>query len=117
MSYNLIGFIALIILSIGIAIIIYSIVYKSLRKLIDEVVKIPSSTIFYLRVFQIGLILIFLSAALGESWKFKQDAAFMEYVWNLAGGISSALGQAVFFLSVYLVLVTILVSVLLRHDK
>lgn len=117
MNYNLIGFLTLLSIAVGIAVVIYVLVLGSLRRLIDEIVKIPSSTTFYVRMFQVGIILIFLSAALGQSWQFKHDAAFMEYVWNVAHGISSALGHAVFFLSIYLILITILVSVLLRHDK
>ena len=117
MNYNLLGFIILLILSGGIAIVIYIMVSDSLRRLIDEVAKMPSSTTFYVRVFIIGLTLTFLSAALSQRWIFKEDAAFMEYVWNVADGISSGLGHALIFLSVYLILVTILISVLLRHDK
>ncbi len=117
MNYNFIGFITLLILSGGVAIIIYTILNRSLRKLIEEAVKIPSSTIFYVRIFQICLILISLSAVIDRHWNLKQDAAAMEYVWNAASGISSALLGIAIFLSVYLILTTILVSVLLRHDK
>ena len=117
MNNNLLGFITLLALSAAIALGIYTMICASLRKLIDEIVRIPSSTTFYVRAFQIGIILVFLSAALGQRWIFKEDAAFMQYVWNVADGISSGIGYAVLFLSVYLILVTIFVSVLVRHDQ
>ena len=118
MLQNIAGFIVLLTISIAISLLVYALACKSLRSLLDEVVKLPSGTTFYMRLFLIGLVFIALSSALDAEFALKQDAAFMEYAWKVADGLSSVFGITCLFITGYLFLVTILIAVLRhRHDK
>jgi preprotein translocase subunit SecG len=64
------------------------------------------------------LFLSALSAAIGTSFYLKPDSRFMEYVWKAAEGVSSTLEKTLWFVAVYLVLITILVATLkIKDDK
>jgi cbb3-type cytochrome oxidase subunit 3 len=118
MLQNISGFVVLLIISIAIALIVYALARKSLRSLLEEVVKLPSGTTFYMRLFLIGLVFIALSSALDVQFDLKEKAAFMEYVWRVADGLSSTFGITCLFIVGYLLLITILVAVLRkRNDK
>lgn len=118
MLLNIFGFVILLTISIAISLLVYVLVRKSLRGLLDEVVKLPSGTTFYMRLFLIGLVFIALSSALDTNFAMKKDAAFMEYMWRVADGLSSVLGFSCLFITGYLFLATILITVLRhRHDK
>ena len=118
MLQNISGFVVLFIISIAISLIVYALVCKSLRSLLDEVVKLPSGTTFYIRLFLIGIVFIALSSALDTEFALKENAGFMEYVWKVADGLSNVFGYTCLYILGYLTLVTILVAVLRhRHDK
>jgi len=118
MLQNISGFVVLLTISIAISLLVYALARKSLRGLLDEVVKLPSGTTFYMRLFLIGLVFIALSSALDTEFALKEDTAFMEYVWRVADGLSSVFGITCLFITGYLFLVTILIAVLRhRHDK
>ncbi len=118
MQQNISVFIVLLTISVAISLLVYALVRKSLRGLLDEVVKLPSATTFYMRLFLTGLVFIALSSALDTNFFLKKDAAFMEYIWRVADGLSSVLGFTCLFITGYLFLVTILIAVLRhRHDK
>lgn len=117
MIANVCGFVILLILSIGIAFVVQLLLRKSLRSLLEEVVQLPPGTTFYTRLLVIGLFFIALSSALNVKFDLKADAAFMEYVWKIAEGLSSVFGMTCLFLTGFLLLITILVAVLRRrHD-
>jgi preprotein translocase subunit SecG len=118
MTANTTGFIAVLVISVGAAVGVHMLVRRSLRNLLDELVSLPAATSFYLRVLLTGLILIALSAALGNSFDLKAGSALMEYVWRAASGVSSVLGQVCWFVVAYLIVVTVLIAVLRRrHDQ
>jgi len=106
--------VVVLLVSVTIALLIFKLFRKSLKSLLDEVVSISSGTIFYVRVFLISLVFIALSSAL--KIQFQEDAKFMEYVWEIADGLSSVFSGLSIFLVVYLTLITILISVL-RHKS
>jgi hypothetical protein len=112
MLKNILGFGVLLVISIIVALTIYLLTRKSLRRLLDEVIKLPSGTTFYLRLFSIGLLFITLSVSLESDFNLKADAAFMEYIWEIADGLSSLFGNICFFILGYLTLVTIILAVL-----
>jgi hypothetical protein len=116
MAANICGFAVLLVLAIAIALVVILLVRRSLRSLLDDVVKIPPGTTFYTRLLAIGLIYIALSGALGVQFDLKDDAAFMEYVWKVASGLSSTCGFICLFLTGYLFVATILVAVLKRKS-
>ena len=57
MLNNMCAFVALLSISVGTAAVIYALVSKSLGALLDEVIRLPSGTTFYLRLFLTGLVL------------------------------------------------------------
>lgn len=117
MTENICWFAVLVILTVACALSVTALLHKSLRALLEEVVKLPSGTTFYARVFGIGVLFVALSAAFDVPFDLKPEAATMEYVWKVAEGLSSALSMTCVFLTAYLLLVTILVAVLKgRHD-
>ncbi|MGE5528952.1 MAG: hypothetical protein ACM3X6_07405 [Patescibacteria group bacterium] len=117
MNWNLLGFAVLLLLSVGAAFLVYLLVRKSLRALLDEAVGLPACTAFYARLFSLGMLLIALAAALGTEFGFKRDAAFMEYVWKVADRLSTLFGNLCLFTGGFLVVVTVLVASLKRRHE
>lgn len=118
MIQNIIGFVILLLVSIGTALLVYALVQKHLSTLLDKVIRLKAGTTFYIRVFLIGLVFIALSAALDVQFSLKQSAVVMEYVWKIADGLSTVFGQTTLFIFGYLILVTILIAVLRKkHGK
>ncbi len=115
---NLYGFVVLFAASIGIAAVIYASVRKSLVDLLDEVARLPAATTFYSRLFLICVFFMALSTAVGTTFNLKAEAAFMEYVWVVAKGLSEVFRDIALFLLGFLVLATVLVVVLRgRNDQ
>ena len=117
MTANVYGFAVLFFVSIASAAIIFGLVYKSIRSLLDEVIKLPEATTFYARLFLIGLVLVAGSAMLEEPFDLKAGSPFMEYTWKVAEGLSEVFGNTCLFLVAYLALITILVATLRRKNE
>jgi preprotein translocase subunit SecG len=110
------AFLALLILSLIVPIILFLLLRDSLRDLLRHTVKLPGAVTFYLRSFLLVLFLSALSAAVGISFDLKPGSHFMEYVWKGAEGISSTLERTLWFVGIYVVVVTILVATLKIKD-
>ena len=113
---NVLGFTTLFIISLGMAVIVYVSFRKTLGSLLDEVVKIPSATTFYLRVFFVCLFFLTLSAIFKTTFDLEDGRPFMEFVWKVASGLSTFFGNISFSLVVFLLFMTILVVVLRRQN-
>jgi Ni/Fe-hydrogenase subunit HybB-like protein len=110
-SHNAIAFAFDLAIGIGIALVLFALLRNSLRELLDNVIKLPEGTTLYLRV----LVLVFLLQVLAKvitGIHLKPDAHFMEYVWEIAGHLSSVFGDISYILLVYLGMITVLVVVL-----
>jgi hypothetical protein len=115
---NLAGFVILLLLSLGLTFAIWAALSKSLQGLLNQVLKLPDGTIFYLRMFLTGLLLAAAAGAIGTAFNFKPDDPFMEYVWKVASGVESVCQYFFGFLLGYLLLITVLVAVLrARHEQ
>ena len=115
--HNLAGFVILMVISLGLTFSIWAAVSKSLKGLLDQVVKLPEGAAFYLRTFLIGLLLAAAAGGLGTVFDLKAGDPFMEYVWKVASGLESVCQYFFGFLLGYLVLITVLVAVLRsRHE-
>lgn len=99
-------------LALLVSLIVYSFLAKSLIKMLDEVVRLPAATSFYIRILGIIIALISLSSALYKQPDVKENAAFMEYVWYYGMVLSSIFEDIFWFLCGYLLIVTILVAAL-----
>jgi len=116
MSGNACGFAVATVLSIGVALLVYALVRRGLHILLDETIRIPAGTSFYARLFLIGLVFLALYSVLSKPFRLAGDAAFMEYVWQIADEVSSTLVSSCIFIGVYLVLITIIVAALRRRN-
>jgi hypothetical protein len=117
-SHNLAGFVILLALALLLTFAIWALVSKSLEGLLDQALKLPDGTTFYLRSFLIGLLLADFAGSLGTNFNFKPSDPFMEYVWRVAAGLQEVCEFFFAFLLGYLVLVTVLVAVLrAKHEQ
>jgi len=96
--------------------ILFLLVRTSLNDLLRHTLKLQAGITFYLRSFLLVLYLASLSAAIGTSFDLKPGSRFMEYVWKGAEGLSSSLEKTLWFVAIYLVLITILVATLKVRD-
>ena len=110
MDLNIIAFLFLLALAVAIPTILFLLLRSSLNNLLRHTLKLEAGITFYLRSFLLVLYLAALSGAIGISFDFKPESHFMEYVWKGASGISSSLMNLVIFISVYLILITILIA-------
>jgi hypothetical protein len=98
--------------------VIWTAVSKSLQGLLNQVVKLPDGTVFYLRTFLIGLLLAAASGGIGTEFNLKTSDPFMEYVWKVASGLQNVVLYMLWLLLGYLALITVLVAVLRsRHEQ
>ncbi len=118
MSPQLSAFLTLLVLALAVPIVLFLLLRSSLFDLLRQTLKVQAGITFYLRSFLLILFLSALSAAVGTSFDLKPDARFMEYVWKGAEGLSSTLEKTLWFVAVYLILITILVATLkIKDDK
>ena len=116
--YNLAGFVILLLLSFGLTLAIWAAVSKSLKALLDQVVKLPDGTTFYVRSFLILILLGAAAGANGPAFNLKITDPFMEYVWRVTGGLEDVCQYLLGILLGYVALVTVLVIVLrFRHEQ
>ncbi len=118
MNLPLSAFLSLLVLSLVVPIILFLLVRNSLVDLLRHTIKVQAAITFYVRSFLLVLFLSALSASIGTSFDLKSDAPFMEYIWKGAEGVSSTLEKMLWFVALYLVLVTILIATLkIKDDK
>jgi preprotein translocase subunit SecG len=112
------SFLVLLLLALAVPLVLYLPLRSSLRELLRHTVRLEAGVTFYLRSFLLVLFLSALSAAIGASFDLKPDARFMEYVWKMASGLSDTLEKTLWFVAIYLVLITILIATLkFKDDK
>jgi hypothetical protein len=117
-AQDLAGFVILLALLLLLTFAIWALVSKSLRGLLNQVLKLPDGTTFYLRSFLLGLLLAAFAGSLGTTFDLKPGNPFMEYVWKVAGGLDDFCRYFFAFLLGYLALVTVLVAVLrAKHEQ
>jgi hypothetical protein len=117
-AHNLAGFVILLALSLLLTFAIWALVSKSLQGLLNQALKLPDGTAFYLRSFLLGLLLAAFAGGLGTTFNFKSGDPFMEYVWRVGAGVHEVCEYFFAFLLGYLALVTVLVAVLgAKHEQ
>jgi hypothetical protein len=110
-AYNAVAFLFEMLISAGIVLVLYSLLGKNLRELLDKVIRLPAGSAFYMR----ALVLMLLCGALSKvisGVHQKPEAHFMEYVWAVAGDVSGVFDNVFLILLGYVAIVTVLVVVL-----
>ena len=114
MSPNGVVFLAVFILSILIAALLERFLRPGLRRLLEQVVDLPSATESYLRAFSIVVFFVVFSVVAGTHSDLKGGAHFMEYVWGVASRLQEAFQNLFIVLLVYVALITVLTAALRR---
>ncbi len=99
-------------LALGLVLLIYRLLRSSLREALDQIIRLPAATTFYLRVLSLTLVFLALSKVIGSRFDLKPEAHFLEYVWAVASDLGGIFESVAWNLLAYLSLVTILVAVL-----
>jgi len=110
--YNLLGFAVLVVVSAGLALLVYGLLREDLRGLLGAALKVPGGVSFFLRALLIVLLYSALAGAIGKEFSLKPDAHFIEYVWSINSGLKDVIQNSLLSLLAYLVLITVLVAVL-----
>jgi uncharacterized integral membrane protein len=117
-AHNFAGFVILLALLLLVTFAIWALVSKSLQGLLNQALKLPDGTTFYLRSFLLGLLLAAFAGGLGTTFNLKPGDPFMEYVWRVAAGLHEGCEYFFAFVLGYLALVTVLVAVLrAKHEQ
>jgi len=115
--YNLVGYGIQLVIALGVTLGVYAMLRPSLRELLAEVIRLPAATVFYLRSLLLLLFLVALGETVGDKWEVAADAAFMEYVWNVAHAAGQVFKNFLWTFILYLVQITILTAVLRRRHE
>lgn len=94
----------------------YALVAKSLREMLDEILKLPSATTFYMRSLLLLFVCVGISSTADSSIEISDDTPLMQYVWQIDSVFSEVFGFLVGIFVAYLIIITILTSVLRRRN-
>ena len=111
-TYRAIAYVVNIGVALGLAFALYALLRRSLRALLDRVIRLPAGTTFYLRALLLIFFLVALSATVSSQFDLKPDAHFMEYVWLIAAAMAHFFENVFWGLMAYLAMVTVLLVVL-----
>ena len=114
MTLAIAGFIASLFIAGGAAWGTYALTRRSLRSLLDGVVRRSAATEFYLRALLICLVFGALSAAMGSRWD-PSAGAGMERVWSATNLLSTMAMTLLVVLLCFVVIISILVAALGRR--
>lgn len=110
-AYNAIAFLFDLLISVGLVLLIYTLLGKSLRELLDRVVRVPAGSTFYMRALVVVLLCGTLTKVI-SGIHLKPGDHFMEYVWAVARDVSNIFDNVFVILLIYVAIVTILLVVL-----
>lgn len=115
MTSSQIFYIALVVTAFGVAVGIYSMLRRSLRETLGNLVRLAGVSTFYERVLLVGLVLTCVGWALDASFGPDAESSFMDHLWDYADGLGDVLVYAALFSGAFAVLITVLISSLGRH--
>lgn len=115
-TYNAVAFFFDLVISVGIVLLLYTLLGKSLRELLDRVIRLPAGSTFYMRALVVVLLFGALTKVISGIHQ-KPDDHFMEYVWAVARDTSNVFDNLIVILLVYVAIVTILVVVLKPRNE
>ncbi len=110
-AYNAVAFLFDLLISVGIVLLIYTLLGKSLRELLDKVIRLPAGTTFYMRALVVVLLFGALTKVISGIHQ-KPSDHFIEYVWAVTRDVSNVFDSLILILMIYVAIVTILVVVL-----
>ena len=121
-GYSAIAFISCVVLGLGIALLIYVLLAGSLREVLNNLIRMPEATEFYLRSLALVLVLATLSRVI-FSFKVANPPLpanapppppphFMEYVWDVMARLRDVMKTLANYLLFYVGVITVLAAVL-----
>lgn len=114
MTSNLLGYGVQLLVVLVVMLGVYAVLRGSLRTLLDEVLRVPAGTTFYLRSLLLLLLFAGLQKAVGDEFAHEAGTAWMVYVWDVADTVGAALETSAWVFILYLVQITILAATLRR---
>jgi hypothetical protein len=103
--------------SIGFVLLLFWLLDPLLKRVLSELVGMPSATAFYSRIFLVWLLLIGIAGISTADFGLATDMAPMEYVWGVADFVSDVLGQVLIVVGLILATVTILLAALRQRSE
>lgn len=112
LAYNILAFVVLVVLSLAVALFVYSLLREDLSQLLNRTLKVPGGAAFFLRSLLIVLLFSSLAGSIGKEFSLKPEQHFIEYVWAVNGGLKDVFQDSLLSLLGYLTLITVLVATL-----
>ncbi len=110
------GLLILLVVAGGTAWAVYAVTRRSLRSLLDGVVRRSAATEFYLRSFAICLFFSALVGVLDSNWNPASGKPLMEHVWAVANVVYYVLVTMLVVLVCFMFMITIVVAALGRKS-
>jgi hypothetical protein len=110
-AYNAAAFLFDLLISVGLVLLIYTLLGRSLRELLDKTIRLPAGSTFYMRALVVVLLCGALTKVISGIHQ-KPGDHFMEYVWAVARDTSNVFDNLIVILLIYVGIVTVLVVVL-----
>jgi len=110
-AYNAFAFLCDLLISVGIVLLLYAMLGRSLRELLDKTIRLPAGSTFYMRALVVVLLCGALTKVIAGIHQ-KPGDHFMDYVWAVTHDISNVFDNVISILLIYVAIVTILVVVL-----
>ncbi len=117
MTSSQIFYLVLVLTAVGVAVGMHSMLRRSLREILGNLVRLDGVSTFYERVLLLGLILTCVGWAFDAAFSSDAETTFMDHLWDYADGLGDVLTYAALYLLAFAVLLTVLVSTLGRHRE
>ena len=102
------GSIVYLTMAILVALIIFALVRKPMRRLLSMNSRLTECRAFFVRALLVILLLVSLGLVAGETVDLPKDSAFMEYVWQAAGNLNGVFGLNALVLGAYVIIMVVL---------
>jgi len=99
-AYNAVAFLFDLLISVGLVLLIYTLLGRSLRELLDKTIRLPAGSTFYMRALVVVLLCGALTKVISGIHQ-KPGDHFMEYVWAVARDISNVFDNLIVILLIY----------------
>ena len=114
MKLNILSFVILFLLGSGCVVVSYLLIKSQLKKVLDDLIRLPAATALFDRILLLTLSFSALSSIFEIPFNLKSDAASMEYVWKIGDGLAKVFTGQLLISLAFILLITIVIAV---HKK